>query len=155
MAVPELGMQDKIKLLGAQSHERIGELLRSAHLFLHPSVTTRSGCQEGPCNSIYEAMATGLPVVSTLHGGIVEVVEDGKTGFLVPERDVAALQEKLCYLIDHPERWQEMGRAGRERAVRLYEREMIENKLEQILTDLMGDTNRMNHDTDGPLKEIN
>ena len=59
-------------------------------------------------------MAMGMPVVSTLHSGIPELVEDGVSGLLVPERDVAAVAGALEYLIEHPEIREEMGRAGRE-----------------------------------------
>ena len=57
-------------------------------------------------------MATGLPVISTYHGGIPELVEDGVSGFLVPERNVDMLLEKMIYLIEHSDRWVFMGKAG-------------------------------------------
>ena len=56
----------------------------------------------------------GLPVVSTLHSGIPEIVEDGASGYLVPERDVDALAQRLDHLVTHPELWPEMGAAGRQ-----------------------------------------
>ena len=55
----------------------------------------------------------GLPVLSTGHADIPEVVKDGESGFLVPEKDVAALSEKLEYLIQHPEIWEAMGEKGK------------------------------------------
>jgi len=61
-----------------------------------------------------EAMATGLPVVSTYHAGIPELVIDKKTGFLVPEKDVDGLVDRLDYLIAHPELWEKLGSEGRE-----------------------------------------
>jgi colanic acid/amylovoran biosynthesis glycosyltransferase len=64
-------------------------------------------------NTLKEAMAMGLPVISTLHGGIPELVKDGISGFLVPERDVDAIAQRLIYLIEHPEIWPQMGKAGR------------------------------------------
>jgi colanic acid/amylovoran biosynthesis glycosyltransferase len=62
---------------------------------------------------VKEAMATGLPVIATRHGGIPELVEDGVSGFLVPEADIAALAEKIAYLIDHAEIWERMAAAAR------------------------------------------
>lgn len=55
----------------------------------------------------------GLPVISTLHGGIPELVQDGGSGYLVPERDTQALSERLERLLNEPERWPAMGRTGR------------------------------------------
>jgi len=80
---------------------------------LTPSVTARGGNKEGIPNIIKEAMAVGLPVISTFHGGIPELVRDGVSGFLVSERDPEALYEKLSFLIQNPKKWFEMGKAGR------------------------------------------
>ena len=55
----------------------------------------------------------GLPVIATLHAGIPEIVIDGRSGFLVPERDVEALATRIAHLIAHPELWADMGRVGR------------------------------------------
>lgn len=54
-----------------------------------------------------------MPVVAFNHCDIPEIIQNGISGFLVPERDVDALAEKLIYLIEHPEIWREMGQAGR------------------------------------------
>ena len=53
-------------------------------------------------------------MISTFHSGIPEVVRDGKSGYLVPEKDVAQLAAKICLLLDNPQTWDEMGRLGRE-----------------------------------------
>jgi colanic acid/amylovoran biosynthesis glycosyltransferase len=71
-------------------------------LFLHPSQTTKAGDQEGVPNAMLEAMASGLPVVATLHGGIPEAVDSGHAGVLVPERDSAALANALFDIADNP-----------------------------------------------------
>jgi colanic acid/amylovoran biosynthesis glycosyltransferase len=60
-----------------------------------------------------EAMATGMPVVSTFHSGIPELVEDGRSGFLVAERDIETLAACMGQFIEKPELFAEMGRAGR------------------------------------------
>jgi colanic acid/amylovoran biosynthesis glycosyltransferase len=65
--------------------------------------------QEGVPNAMLEAMATGLPVVATLHGGIPEAVEDGKSGLLVPEKTPSMLHEAMQSLIDDHDRWDAMG----------------------------------------------
>lgn len=114
------------------------EILNNAHLFIAPSVTAKDGNQDAPINVLKEAMAMGLPAISTDHGGIPELVEDGVSGFLVPERDVDALVEKLGYLIEHPEIWTEMGRAGRAYVEAHYDLNKLNDQLvaiyRQVLT---------------------
>ena len=113
--IQRLGLAEEVRLVGARSHDEVIPMLRDAHILLAPSVTASNGDQEGLPVVVVEGMAMGLPIVSTLHSGIPELVEDGVSGFLVPERDVDALTDHLACLIDHPERWPVMGRAGRAR----------------------------------------
>lgn len=102
-----------IKLVGQKTQAELIALLETAHLFIAPSVTAADGNRDAPVNVLKEAMAMGLPVISTLHGGIPELVEEGVSGFLVPERDADAIATRLIYLIEHPEHWSAMGQAGR------------------------------------------
>ena len=90
-----LGVEGSVRYPGFLNQKQLAAAYRSAHLFLHPSQTTTSGDQEGVPNSMLEAMASGLPVVATLHGGIPEAVHSGYDGLLVPERDTAALANAL------------------------------------------------------------
>jgi colanic acid/amylovoran biosynthesis glycosyltransferase len=108
-----LGAGDRIHLVGQKPQPDLIKILNQSHLFVAPCVTATDGNQDAPVNVLKEAMAMGLPVVSTYHGGIPELVEDGVSGFLVPERDVDALAARIADLIQHPERWSEMGKAGR------------------------------------------
>jgi colanic acid/amylovoran biosynthesis glycosyltransferase len=100
-------------LLGWMRQEEIREWLYKTDILLAPSVTSRNGDQEGTPVAILEALARGLPVLSTQHSGIPEVIQHGESGILVPERDVTAFTDKLEYLLSHPEIWPEMGRKGR------------------------------------------
>ncbi|MBE9061418.1 glycosyltransferase [cf. Phormidesmis sp. LEGE 11477] len=111
--IDSLQMTEVIHLRGWQNEDEIIDTLGRAHLFVAPSVTASNGNQDAPINVLKEAMALGLPVVSTYHGGIPELVEDGVSGLLVPERDADAIAQALTTLIEHPERWPEMGQAGR------------------------------------------
>ena len=80
-----------------------------------PSITAQNGDTEsGAPASILEAQATGLPVISSYHADIPEVVVDGKSAQLAPERDVETLVNHLEYLVEHQDVWGAMGRAGRE-----------------------------------------
>lgn len=111
--IHDLQMENHIVLLGWQNHDTVMQLLRQANILLAPSVTAGNGEAEGIPNAVKEAMATGIPIVSTFHSGIPELVNDGHSGFLVQERDTERLSERLAYLIDHPELWPGMGQAGR------------------------------------------
>ncbi|OGW36934.1 MAG: colanic acid biosynthesis glycosyltransferase WcaL [Nitrospirae bacterium RBG_13_39_12] len=111
--VSELDIKKHVNFLGAIEQSEALVLYQQAHIFVLHSITASNGDQEGTPIVLLEAQAMGLPVISTYHSAIPEVVVDGKSGFLVPEKDVNALAEKLEYLIEHPEMWSEMGRNGR------------------------------------------
>ena len=102
-----------VRLLGERSQGTIAAELAQAHLFLAPSVHAANGAADAAINTIKEAMASGLPVVSTWHGGIPELVEHGVSGLLAPERDATALAEHLHTLICAPESWPRFAAAGR------------------------------------------
>ena len=130
--IHKLGMEKHIRLAGALPSDEVRELMNRADIFILASVTAESGDQEGIPVSLKEAMATGLPVISTRHSGIPELVQDGVSGFLVPERDVDALAEKCEYLVVHPQRRAEMGRAGREFVEENFEISKLNQKLVEL-----------------------
>jgi glycosyltransferase involved in cell wall biosynthesis len=86
---------------------------------------------------VYEAMAVGLPVISTWHSGIPELVVNGKSGFLVPERDIDAMAEKLEYLIANPQIWSVVGRAGRRHVEDNFNIKKLNKSLVQIYQSLL------------------
>ena len=88
----DLNIDGRVSFTGFISQEQLREIYYASHIFLHPSQTGRDGNQEGIPNSMLEAMASGLPVFATRHGGIPEAIENGVSGVLVPERD----HEKLA-----------------------------------------------------------
>ena len=103
-----------IRWLGFLPYPAFREALLTHHLFLSPSRTATDGDSEGGAPvSIIEAEATGIPVVSTLHADIPEVVVAGQTALLSAERDVDSLAENLERLVAQPDLWEPMGRAGR------------------------------------------
>ena len=107
--VAELDLTEAVRFPGFLNQSQLNALYASAHAFLHPSEVTAKQDQEGIPNSMLEAMATGLPVVATLHGGIPEAVQDGVSGFLVPERDPQALAAALKRLVLSPGLLRQMG----------------------------------------------
>ena len=106
-----------IRMVGAKPHGEVLQAMNDADIFLQHSVTDPdTGDQEGAPVAILEAMARGLPVVSTLHSGIPYLVEHGVTGLLTKEGDVPAMSASLLRLARSPELRQSMGLAGRKRA---------------------------------------
>lgn len=94
---------------GSEAHHRF---LDQADIFVHPSVTTARGEKEGIPGALIEARSSGLPVITTRHAGIPYIVEDGKTGVLVPEYDVAQLAQAIVRLAESAALRAEIGRAG-------------------------------------------
>jgi colanic acid/amylovoran biosynthesis glycosyltransferase len=110
--LPEL--EGSVRCLGFQPYSVFRETLLQHHLFLSPSRTARDGDTEGGAPvTLLEAQATGMPVVSTHHADIPEVVMDGQSGLLSPERDLEGLTHNLTKLIVTPALWESMGAAGR------------------------------------------
>jgi glycosyltransferase involved in cell wall biosynthesis len=100
--VEALGLSGFVQFAGALPHAAVAERYRSASVLLMPAVTDWKGEQEGFGMVLVEAMASGLPVVATRSGGIPDVVTDGATGLLVPERDATALAAATARLLDDP-----------------------------------------------------
>ena len=111
-----LGIGSQVEFTGFVPHEEIAREMRTAQIFCHPSLTTKSGDKEGIPGTIVEAMAMGLPVVATRHAGIPEMVLHQITGVIVPERDTRELADALVKLIDDPVLRRKLGNAGIERA---------------------------------------
>jgi colanic acid/amylovoran biosynthesis glycosyltransferase len=135
--IANLKIEDKVKMLGWKKVEEIRNIFDYSDIFILSSVTARDGDAEGTPTVLLEAMSSGLPVISTYHTGIPEQVQDGKSGFLVPERDVDSLAEKIQYLIEHPELWPEMGKAGRKFVEENYDIEKLNDRLVGIYRKLI------------------
>jgi len=141
--VLELGIKNYVRFLGAVEQDEVLKLYRKSHIFVLPSVTASNGDREGQALVLQEAQASGLPIISTIHNGIPEGVIDGKSGFLVPERDVDALADKLEYLIKHPELWLELGRCGRDFVKEKYDIKRLNQRLVEIYESLQPDKMNM------------
>ena len=98
----ELGLTEYVQVLGWMNQANLLAEYQRAHFFLHPSELTDTADQEGIPNSMLEAMATGLPVVATYHGGIPEAVTHGLDSLLVPERSPQQLADALLTLLRDP-----------------------------------------------------
>jgi colanic acid/amylovoran biosynthesis glycosyltransferase len=125
----DLGLQSRVQLLGYESHLAVKKELQQADVFVLPSCTAQDGDREGLPVAILEASAMCLPVVSTFHTGIPEGVIQGKTGFLVAERDITCLAQKLELLLCDERLRAAMGVAGRQHVASYYNLNIIMNEL--------------------------
>ena len=98
--VNNLGLNKKVIFPGEVDHKQVSKFMSNADVFLHHSITSTQGDKEGIPNVIMEAMATGLPCISTFHAGIPELIKDGINGFLVEERNVESYVQKMIKLVD-------------------------------------------------------
>jgi len=130
--VDNLGLGKHVIFMGLIKDDEAVKLYEKSHIFILPSITAADGDMEGTPVVLMEAQACGLPVISTYHSGIPEVVEDGKSGFLVQEKDICAIAEKITYLIEHPDIWIEMGKAGREHINKYYNIKVLNKSLVKI-----------------------
>jgi colanic acid/amylovoran biosynthesis glycosyltransferase len=128
-----LGIDDRVRFLGAVDYSRCEEELRRSHVLLLHSVTAANGDQEGLPNVLGEAMSAGLPVISTKHAGIPELVRDGETGFLVNERDEVGTSAAMMRLAESADLRMRMGMAGR----RLVEQQFSETRCRTVLEGLL------------------
>ncbi len=128
-----LGCSGRIRLLGNQGKDKVIEAMLGSDIFILASITAKDGETEGLGMVLLESQLTGMPVIATAHNGFLDAIRDGITGFLVPEKDIPALSEKLTWLTDHPETWAEMGAAGRIHVLDNYsERVYLDKIIKQI-----------------------
>jgi colanic acid/amylovoran biosynthesis glycosyltransferase len=131
----ELKIEQRVVFAGFASQVRLREIFYESHIFLHPSETGRDGNQEGVPNSMLEAMATGLAVFATNHGGIPEAIENGITGITVPERDHEGLAHALLRTGQDRAVLTRMATAGAKVVAQKFEQRSQVRRLEEIYLD--------------------
>jgi len=135
----ELQIEESVVFAGFLPQLELRELLSKSHMFLHPSETGSDGNQEGVPNSMLEAMATGLPVFATTHGGIPEAVENNVSGLLVGEGDHHSLASAMIAAAEDPARLAEMSRAAREGVAAKFNQHTQVRVLEEIYSEASGE----------------
>ena len=136
-AIDKHNLGSKVNLLGYQPYEVFFEQAYKHHLFISPSITAKDGDTEGGAPvSITEMAATGMPIVSTTHCDIPEVIKHGITGLLAPEKDIEGLAKNIQWFVNNPDKWQEMLDAGRKHIEREYDSIEQGKKLAKIYRDL-------------------
>jgi colanic acid/amylovoran biosynthesis glycosyltransferase len=127
-----LGILRDVHFVGFLSQPKLLDLYASSHVFLHPSEISPNQDQEGVPNSVLEAMATGLPVVATRHGGIPEAVDHGRTGFLVAEEDHVGLANAMQLITTSPVLLERMGERAHATVIERFEQEAQIDQLESF-----------------------
>lgn len=133
----ELHIAEQVTFAGFVSQAALRELFYASHIFLHPSETAADGNQEGVPNAMLEAMASGLPVFATRHGGIPEAIDNGVSGVLVDERDADALAQALLEAVGKPEPLSELAQRGAESVSENFEQSAQIAKLEDYYFEAM------------------
>jgi colanic acid/amylovoran biosynthesis glycosyltransferase len=128
----ELNVEAGVSFTGFISQEQLRDIYYRSDIFLHPSQTGSDRNQEGIPNSMLEAMASGLPVFATQHGGIPEAIENGVSGVLVPERDDEELARALLDAADDPRFLSRIARSGAEVVHRNFDLRAQAQRLEDI-----------------------
>lgn len=132
-AIRQLGLESSVTLLGARSHHEVKARLAGAGIFIQHSVTSENGDQESQGISLLEAMASGLPVVTTDHNGFSEAVTHGETGYLSPEGDVEAMADNILRLANDSELARRFGRAGRARIESQFDALHLAGRLRELI----------------------
>ena len=127
-----LGVGDRVTFTGVLPGREVSERLRRSDIMLAPSVTGRDGNREGSPMTVKEASASEVVPVSTFHAGIPEIVDDGTTGFLVNERDVDGLANRLDRLIRDRALRVQMGRAARKKMEHEFDNRVQVDELEKL-----------------------
>lgn len=137
--VAAAGLSGRVRLAGNQPQDRIRALFDESDAMALPSVITEDGMMDGIPVALMEAMAAALPVVATRVSGIPELVEDGRTGLLVEQRDAAALARALERIFRDPDLARRLGAGGRERVLDRFNLLRNARRLREHLLVAMGD----------------
>ncbi len=124
-----LGIGARVTFHGWRDQSFVAERMNESHILVAPSVTDAAGDMEGIPVTIMEAMATGMPVVSTWHSAIPEIIEHERSGILVKERDATALASALEQLMTSPDTRARLARAARHTIERSYDIRRLNRRL--------------------------
>ena len=131
--VKKLKLSTKVVFPGRVDYREVASLMSEADIFLHHSVTAANGDQEGIPNVIMEAMSTGLPVISTYHSGIPELIDSGLDGLLTNERDIEKYVECMNKMISNSSNFPTK---AREKIEKKFNLEIQNRKIEQLYDQL-------------------
>jgi colanic acid/amylovoran biosynthesis glycosyltransferase len=127
----ENGIADQVAFAGVLTPAQVADTLARSDVLLAPSVVTRTHDRDSGLIVAKEASASEAPVIGTYHGGIPSIIDDGETGFLVPERNVEALADRLATLIDDAALRRRFGQAARRKMEKAFDLHEQTQKLER------------------------
>jgi glycosyltransferase involved in cell wall biosynthesis len=130
--VSRLELEERVRFLGARPPAEVAAEMRRSVALIAPSIVVANMDRESGLIVAKEAAATGLPVVGNVHGGLPAIVDSGRTGYLVPERDVDAMAGSLELLLRDPALRRELGAAARLKMEREYDIRRKNEALEEI-----------------------
>jgi colanic acid/amylovoran biosynthesis glycosyltransferase len=130
-----LGVDQRVSITGPKAEGEIKRLFERSRMFVLSCTRAEDGAMDNLPTVIMEAMAAGLPVVSTDVAAVSEMIADQETGFIVPERDSGALAQKMACLLENPELARAMGMRARERCRDLFDLDRTSAALCEILTE--------------------
>lgn len=130
--VKSLGIPN-VSLPGSVKHSIVEQFFGESAIFVQHSITALNGDKEGTPVSVMEASAAGIPVVSTRHAGIPDVIDDGKTGYLVDEGDFLKMADKISELLSCQELRLQLGRAGNSKMLATQSDNVYRENMEHII----------------------
>jgi glycosyltransferase involved in cell wall biosynthesis len=135
--VTALGIERHVRFLGAVPNSEMSPWYQASEVVVFPSVVAKDGDQEGFGLVLVEAMGCECAVIGTDLPAIRDIIVDGKTGLIVPEKDPKALAEKIVYLFDNPVIRSSLGRDGRSFVLEMYDWRNIASRYEAFYAELM------------------
>lgn len=135
--IASLDMTDHIHLAGNKTKDLVIGAMLNADIFMLTSITAADGETEGLGMVLLESQLTGMPVIATLHNGFTDAVRDGESGFLVPEKNVEAIAGKLEFLLNNPQTWEKMGKAGRQYVMDHYSEQVYLDKIVGVIAGIV------------------
>lgn len=141
------GIENSVEFIGALPNEEVAVYMRSVSIFIQHSVTADTGDSEGTPVSMLEALASGLPVIGTMHAGIKDVISHGVNGFLVEEFDIHKTVQYMLELGENFTLVKEMGAKAREEVLKNYNQHTTVGKLYNIIENAISNY-KMNNNED-------
>jgi glycosyltransferase involved in cell wall biosynthesis len=141
--ISSLGLQDEVSLPGKMTQDQLADLYPQANLFALPCLVLENGDRDGIPNVLFEAMVSGVPVVSTDVEGVCELIEHRKNGLIVEQRNASALADAMQLLITTPGLRHELARSGRQTVLTNFTRQASAKRVYEILASVLDSAESM------------